>query len=303
MKLTPAALFVYRRPEHTRRVMQALAGNAEASATPLVVFSDAPREAAAAADVEAVRAIIAAATGFASITLVKRERNYGLSRSIISGIGDVLRRYESVIVLEDDLLPSMHFLSYMNQALSRYRNDSHVVSVHGYCYPVAGTLPDTFFLRGADCWGWGTWRRGWAVYQPDGATLLAELQARKLTRQFDLDGGYPYTQMLRDSVAGRNDSWAVKWHASAFLKGLLTLYPGRSQIQNIGVDGSGRHVAATDVFTHRHFGSPVAVQDIAIEECERARRAFAAFLRSTQASFTARLRRRLADMLVQRSPQ
>jgi hypothetical protein len=55
-----------------------------------------------------------------------------------------------------------------------------------------------------------------------------------------------YTQMLEDQVVGKNDSWAVRWHASWFLRGLLILYPGRPLAQNIGQDGSGTHATSSD---------------------------------------------------------
>jgi len=42
----------------------------------------------------------------------------------------------------------------MNDALNHYADDDRVISIHGYMSPVAEQLPTTFFLRGADCWGW-----------------------------------------------------------------------------------------------------------------------------------------------------
>ena len=42
-----------------------------------------------------------------------------------------------------------------------------------------------------------------------------------------------------DQIAGKNNSWAIRWYASAFLANKLTLYPGQSLVSNIGGDGSG----------------------------------------------------------------
>jgi hypothetical protein len=201
-----------------------------------------------------------------------------------------------VIVLEDDLLPSVHFLRYMNDALHMYERDERVISIHAYAYPVKSALPETFFLRGADCWGWGTWKRGWDLFDADGPKLLRELEQRKLTQDFDLDGSYPYTQMLRDCIAGRNDSWAIRWYASAYLKGKLTLYPGSSQVQNIGADGSGSHVGATSSFEHRRWGKPIEVRDIPFVESTVARQAFAGYLSELSASRLRRLFGRVANM-------
>ena len=299
MELThaPIAVFAYNRPRHLAQVLEGLRRNREAVASDLFVYSDAAKMSAAASDVEEVRRVARGASGFRSVNIVEREKNFGLARSIIAGVSELTGRFGSVIVLEDDLLPSPDFLRYLNDALNAYRDDARVVSAHAYVYPVKETLPETFFLRGADCWGWATWARGWQVFEPDGARLLEQIRARKLGEEFDLDGSYPYVRMLEDQIAGRNDSWAVRWHAAAFLRGLLTLYPGRSQIQNLGADGSGSNLARTDAFHHERWGGAVRVGSIPVEESRAARGAFARHLRAAAPSWPRRLIGRIAPLL------
>ena len=297
MTPAPVALFVYNRPSHTRQTIDALAANPLADRTPLYVFSDAARDAAATASVEQVRELVRGVGGFASVQIVERERNFGLARSIIDGVGQVLGRHGSVIVVEDDLLLSPHFLRYMNDGLAVYADEERVASIHGYRYPGTEPLPETFFLRGADCWGWATWSRAWRYFEPDGSLLLSRLRARRLTRAFDLDGSFPYTRMLQDQIAGRNDSWAMRWHASCFLADKLTLYPGRSLVHNTGNDASGTHSARTGIYVQRVSPEPVAVTPQPLQVCEAARSAIVRYLRSCQPSvgrrFGAWLRRRV----------
>ena len=296
MTLAPIALFAYNRPRHLARVADALARNPEADRSRLVVYSDAAKSAASAEDVAAVRAVAKGVKSFLSVEVVEQTENKGIAQSIIDGVGDLVSRFGRVIVLEDDLLPSQHFLRFMNGALDLYEGDERVASVHGYSYPVPERLPETFFLRGADCWGWATWKRAWALFEPDGKRLLEEIEARVLADRFDLDGSYPYTEMLRDQIAGRNDSWAIRWHASAFLEDRLTLYPASSQIQNIGADGSGSHVGHTRAFEHRDWGRPVDLQRIPVEESAEALRAFARFLAGLRVSPVSRLLARLSSL-------
>jgi len=278
-------------------VLNGLRTNPEACESDLFVFSDGAKESSAAEGVRAVRALVRAITGYRSVTVVERDDNLGLAQSIVGGVTDLTGRYGRVIVLEDDVVPAPHFLRYMNTALDKYRNVPDVVSIHAYSYPVRCPLPETFFLRGADCWGWATWDRGWRVFEPDGATLLAKLRESGQTVPFDLDGNYPYTRMLADQVAGYNDSWAIRWHAAAFLKGMLTLYPGSSQVQNIGTDGSGTHGGRADVFSHASWGRPIQVGDIAVEENARARDAFMNFLGATHAPLPRRIWARFRRMV------
>jgi len=177
----------------------------------------------------------------------------------------------------------------MNDGLEKYQDQNQVISIHGYVFPTEQALAETFFLKGADCWGWATWRRGWKLFEADGQKLLDQLKQRALTRQFDFDGSYPYTRMLRLQIDGKNNSWAIRWYASAFLQDRLTLYPGRSLVHNIGLDASGEHCPSTEEFSSAIATTPIMLEDIVIEESPIARERFAEFHRRTRASMLTRI--------------
>jgi hypothetical protein len=284
----PVALFAYDRLSHLRQTVEALRGNNLAAETQLRVFCDGPKDSGDAAKVAQVREYISRIEGFKSVRVVQCERNFGLAQSIIAGVTEVVEDFGKVIVLEDDLVASPFFLTYMNDALNLYEADERVVGIHGYIYPVGGHLPETFFLRGADCWGWATWNRGWRIFESDAERLLGELRRNRLEYAFDFEGAYPYTKMLKDCIAGENDSWAVRWYASAFLRQKLTLYPGRSLIRNIGLDYSGTHSGKTDKFDVVLSVEPIRVTRIPIEEDESALRLVGGFLRSLRPTLTQR---------------
>lgn len=290
----PVALFAFRRPDHLVQTLNSLAGANGADGTALTVYCDGPRYEADRGAVEAVRHVARSARGFASVTVVEADVNRGLAASIIGGVEALLATSETLIVLEDDMVVAPDFLDVMQAGLVAYADSPDVISIHGYCPATAEPLPDSFFLRGADCWGWATWRHGWAVFDPDGAHLLAEIERRGLAREFDFDGAYPYTQMLRDQVAGRIDSWAIRWYASAFLASGLTLYPGSSRVRNIGQDGSGTHGGHV---TAGSYGLPFPAQaplrPIPVQELPQVRATYARALRAStaQPGIRSRLRR------------
>ena len=114
--------------------------------------------------VNQVRDFISKIKGFQSVTVYRSKTNKGLSRSVIDGVTEVLKRFDRCIVIEDDLVLSPHFLSFMRDGLSKYSDDSRVASIHGYTYPTDSVLPTNFFMKGADCWGWGTWKRAWGLF-------------------------------------------------------------------------------------------------------------------------------------------
>ncbi len=239
MSLAPVALFTYNRPVHTRQVIETLQRNRLCPETDLFIFSDGPKPGISVLSVKEVRDFLKSIQGFKTVRIIERETNMGLAANIIDGVGKIVNEFGTVIVLEDDLLTSAFFLEYMNEALRIYQEEATVACIHGYVYPVHEKLPESFFLRGADCWGWATWKRGWDLFEPDGGKLMQRLLDSGLTYQFDFAGSYPYTEMLKDQIMGKNNSWAIRWYASAFLEDKYTLYPGRSMISNIGGDGSG----------------------------------------------------------------
>ncbi|MEH6636964.1 MAG: hypothetical protein V7700_15685 [Halioglobus sp.] len=287
-QFAPIALFTFNRPEHTHRTLEALALNPEFSHSTLYIFCDAARDNS---DVEAVKQTRQLIHDWyhPDKQIIERETNWGLAKSIISGVTQIVDKYESIIVLEDDMVTSPHFLRYMNTGLNMYRNDERVISIHGYAYPI-DDLPGTYFIRGASCWGWATWRRGWDLFESDGEKLFQLLKKRKLMHRFNVLGSFPYRRMLLDQIAGRNNSWAVRWYASALINDKLTLHPGTSLIRNIGLDGSGSHCDEYEGFDTEPSQNPIQVEDNPVIESDSALLAWKKYLR------TLRIKKTLATL-------
>lgn len=266
--LAPIILFVYNRPQHTLQTLEALSKNELAQDSILYIFADGIKKNASdetIAKINETRTIIKSKPWCKEVHVIERTENFGLAKSVIEGVTQIINQYGKVIVLEDDLVTSPYFLQFMNDALAKYENESSVACISAYIYP-AKQLPELFFIKGADCWGWATWKKAWNVFEPDGTKLLHELCHKKLEHQFDFQGTYPYTQMLRDQIAHKNDSWAIRWYASCFLKNMLCLYPGKSLITNIGLDGSGVHSGVSKNYKSALTTHAVAVKDIPVEE-------------------------------------
>jgi hypothetical protein len=278
----PIALFAYNRPWHFRQTVEALLKNKEAADSDLFVFSDGAKNKGDSNSVTQVRQYLQTITGFKSISVVERLHNFGLGKSIIDGVSFVCQKFGRVIVLEDDLITSEFFLQYMNDGLDTYETDSRVASIHGYIYPTKRQLPQTFFLRGADCLGWAAWKRSWNLFEPDGQKLLQELRERNLTSEFDVNGSFPFTQMLKDQIEGRNNSWAIRWHASVFLRNNLTLYSGQSLVKHIGNDGTGTNCGINDLLDTEVSRYQVKVGDIPVAENLEARNAVEEYFWSTK---------------------
>lgn len=248
MGLAPIVLFVYNRFDHTRRTVQALQNNVLAKDSKLIVYADAAKNSEAEGQVIAVRDYLKTIDGFLAVDIRHRYTNLGFNQNIITGVSEVVNEYGKIIVVEDDLVTSQWFLSYMNDALERYEQDNKVACIHGYLLPVKRQLKEAFFLKGADCWGWATWKRAWDLFEDDAAVLLSEIKTLRLQYEFEFNGTYPYVKMLEGEGNGKNASWDVRWYASAFLQNKLTLYPGTSLVNNIGHDNSGSNCGETQTY-------------------------------------------------------
>ena len=260
--------FAFNRPGHLHKTLHALSLNKESKSLPLRIYIDGARSESDAPLIAEVAAVAKQYENhFLSFDLRRKHENKGLYWSITNGISEALVDYSQVIVMEDDICASPCFLEYMLTSLSLYRNDPIVASIHGYTPPVEASLPETFFLRGADCWGWATWRDRWTNYfNSDADYLLSLIKSRGLIDEFNLYGGYDFYEMLRQKAIGKCQSWAICWHASCFAHGYLTLHPGKTLIQNIGLDGSGEHSQPSNAYQAESISTQITVTRLPLSE-------------------------------------
>jgi len=294
--LAPIILFVYCRINHTTQVIESLLLNSEARNSDLIIYSDAARNPKLTLEVENLREYLRTIKGFKSITIHERSSNLGLFSSIINGVTEVLSAYGKAIVLEDDIVVSPYFLEYMNIALEKYQPHPEVASIHGYVYPVKELLPDSFFINGADCWGWGTWKRAWDKLNLDGNFLYEELYRLNKINKFDFNGSYKFSKMLKDKNNNKNNSWAILWYASAFLQDMVTLYPGKSLVMNIGNDGSGTHSEVSDFFDVSLAKNRISTFPINTKPSREANLILESFFRKSRPTLARRIIKRLLTL-------
>jgi hypothetical protein len=266
--------------------------NSLASESNLFIYADGAKDSTQQEAVNEVRNYIRSIQGFKQITLMERSENWGLARNIINGVTTQVNRYGKVIVLEDDLVVAPYFLQFMNDALEVYKNEPRVGHIQACDFTQDSSLPATFLIKWTGSWGWATWDRAWKHFNPNGNELLQELEERKLTHVFDFNGKYGFTRMLRRQIEGKNNSWAIRWNASLFLKDILSLNVGRSLVQNEGFDGSGTNCGGGGLYASHLYLQPLFITPISpIEENKEARQAFIRYYARTNSFWAQAIRR------------
>lgn len=249
----PVVLFVYSRVEHTRRTIQSLSECYGSDKTDLIIFSDGPKGKENQRDVDDVRNFLLTIKGFKSIKIHCQENNLGLGGSIIRGVTHVLKEYEAVVIIEDDLVFHPSFILIINLMLRQYKTSPEVGSVTGYALPI--NLPN-FYKYDFYCslrhssWGWGTWRRVWANIDWEisdyGDFIISPNRIKRFNR-----AGPDLTRMLKQQFEGKIDSWSIRFDYNMSKWGLISVCPTLNLVQNTGCDGSGTHCGSAEFFYNK----------------------------------------------------
>ena len=249
----PVILFTYNRPFHTQKTIESLLENVLAEKSDFYVFSDGPKSPKDEPPIQQVRNYVKSVKGFKSVTLFEQEENSGIARSVIKGVSEIVNQFKKVIVMEDDLLSSPYFLKFQNEALDFYADEPRVFSISGYNHPpsllkIPPAYPHEMFFsyRNASC-GWGTWADCWN--QADWQVSDFEIfRTDKNQQQAFNRGGEDMSEMLTEAMAGKIDSWSIRWSYAHFLHNALSVYPVHSYIDNIGHDGTGINSYSTNKY-------------------------------------------------------
>lgn len=238
----PVVLFAYNRPVHLKKVLDALSLCRGASDTDLFIYCDGPK---ATADIEEIKNInqvkdlAFSENRFKQVKVITSDYNIGLGKSIIDGVNNLLNLYDSVIVLEDDIVVHIEFLVFMNYYLIKYKNNKEVMHISAFQRNswLQFFLPRIFFTRYMDCWGWATWADRWKLLITDISVFDKYLSLEKNKERFDfstLENRYQFN-LNRENLK----TWAIFWYATIALLNGLCLKPRFSYAKNIGNDGSG----------------------------------------------------------------
>ncbi len=251
--LAPVVVFVYNRADHALETLNHLSENYLASESDLFIYCDNAKNEKAEEAVEKVRTMVdnfSHQSNFKTVTVIKAEKNKGLAASIIGGATEILEKYGKIIVVEDDLITSKDFLSYMNHALDFYEKNPKVWSVSGYTFPLKSlkNYPHDIYMSPRGCsWGWATWKDRFEKVDWNVTDFEEFITNPQRVKHFN-EGGPDMADMLSRQVHGKINSWAIRWCYQESKENMFTVYPKESRIRNIGCDNSGTNCVNSSLY-------------------------------------------------------
>jgi len=265
----PIVLVAFNRPEHFKKTLSALAQNECARDSTLYCYIDGATNSD---DSFSQKIIVDVINGhrkdFKNVYITQRQINFGLAKNIIEAVTEIVSKYGKVIVVEDDIVTSNVFLTFMNDALRYYEKEDRVWHISAHSEINLEQRQDEIFLwRCMICWGWATWNNRWQYFQKDSEQLIEEFN-EQMIEDFDLNGSDVFWNQVLDNAQNKIDTWAIFWYATIFKHGGLCVNPYFSHAANIGFDGTGVHRASA--FQERrmerqplnHFGKFIGKAEI-----------------------------------------
>lgn len=236
----PILVFGFNRPSKLRECLIALEENEGAELFSLHIFIDGPRDSN---DLESNKECFSVASAewkFRDKNITTRSRNLGVADSIRSGLAKIFEDHESAIIIEDDLVLHSQFLNFAVEGLEKYRKNKQIASIQGFSL-IEKQDSECYFLQGADCWGWATWKDRWEKVNWDSRELLNEIEVSGRAKSFNFENSYNFLRILKLTDVGKVDSWAILWQASMFLQNRVSVYPPFNLVLNHGFNESATH--------------------------------------------------------------
>jgi hypothetical protein len=230
---TPVVLFVYARPDTTRRLVEIVR---EANPPLVLVVADGPHQGGVedASRCAAARDVVEQAAWRCEVLTNYADENLGLNRRVETGLDWAFDLVDEAIVLEDDCLPHPTFFRFCDELLDRFRHEPRVLSIGGSCFLPTGGDAGYRFSRHQHIWGWATWQRAWRNYDPL-LTRWPELRDGGWLDELlsDRDAVQYWTYVFERTYAGRL-TWDYAWLLACWLVGGVSAVPRRNLVTNVG---------------------------------------------------------------------
>jgi hypothetical protein len=232
----PVVLFLYARPETTRRVLEAIR---LARPPRLLLVGDAPALDAPPELVEriaAARGLIDEIDWDCEVVTDLADQHQGLERRMVSGLNWAFDLVEEAIVLEDDCVPDPTFFRFCTELLDRYRHHSDVLAISGNDFSSdLHARPEHYRCsRYTLVWGWATWRRAWQRHDPAMSDWPRLRDSDWLEWLLGDAHAVAYWRHIFEQTHRGRTSWDYAWTFTCWRHAGLCIHPEVNLVTNVG---------------------------------------------------------------------
>ena len=168
---------------------------------------------------------------------IQNKTNLGLKENILSNLDQLAKKYNNLLVFEEDILPTNQAYIFLLRMLRMYASNDEILSINSYSpLNFFGSLK--YFKHPIPhSWGWATWSDRWVSYRSENF----DINLSRLPRRFDLFGAFSYRKMLEESIDGTISSWAIMFYYYSFINGKSSITPTKTLISNVGFGKTATH--------------------------------------------------------------
>jgi|SaaInlLV_10m_DNA_2_1039722.scaffolds.fasta_scaffold00428_17 hypothetical protein len=246
--LAPVSITVYDRLDHITKTIEALSENYLAKETVLYIFSDAAKLGDE-EKIKKVRDYLKTINNFKETIIVEQKIN-NYEKNIKDAYTTPLNTFDKFIRMEDDIVTSPYFLTYMNNALKVYKDNKDVFVISGYVPNIDFDIKDKdiFLSKDFSAWGYATWSNRDFIYARERMDYYSQIKKQKNLAKAMSDLHPKIMFLLKNIEKGYANQGDFKLFANIWLNNMYTIKPKYSLVKNIGFDGKGKGKNVTNIF-------------------------------------------------------
>ncbi len=243
----PVLIITLNRDKHFVQCVKSLSNCLDADNTDLYIALDYPSNESHWEGYNQIKSFIDTITGFKSVTVIKREVNFGIQKNYFEAIDFVFKKHDRLIFSEDDNVFSTDFLSFMNKCLEKFEMRNDIFSVNGYNYPInipSNYTENVYLWQGHSAWGAGFWREKFLKIEWSNQVIQSNVKfffkdfisVIKFNRIANIY--VPALIHMQNINKIHGDIYVCLYQ---FLNNMTSVFPVESRVRNIGNDGSGEN--------------------------------------------------------------
>ena len=181
-------------------------------------------------------------------SLIFPNKNLTQKYNLPYAISHIFKKYDRVIVLEDDCIPNKSFFKFCNLLLEKYKNDNRISQISGNNFLnfkkfKRRNQESYFFSNFTSSWGWATWRDRWNLHYDIDIKIWPKVKKEKWLNDILINKKSIkfWSKAFDRRYKALDDDWDRPWTLVNLINNRLNIFPSKNLVSNIGDDNFALH--------------------------------------------------------------